>query len=107
MPHLPRMAVFVIAVAVTACSSPVRPGPTGVIRNGDIVSGTGTIRFYSLEGGFFAIRGDDQVTYDPLNLQDDFKRDGLRVRFRARIRSDMGGVHMVGPIVELLEIARE
>ena len=92
-------------LAVGSCSSstPLRPQPIGVTRNGDIVAGTGSVRFYSIEGGFFAIRGDDGVTYDPLRMEDAFKRDGLPVYFRARLR-DMAGVHMVGPIVEILEI---
>lgn len=79
--------------------------PGSVTREGNVVSGTGTVHWFNLEGGFYAIRGDDDVTYDPMNLADEFKKDGLRVRFRANLRNDMGGFHMVGPIVEILEIA--
>jgi len=72
----------------------------------DVVSGTGTVRWFSFEGGFFAIQGDDGVTYDPVDLAEEFRRDGLRVRYRVRIREDMAGFHMAGPIVEILEISR-
>lgn len=37
-----------------------------------------------------------------------FQRENLRVTLVAKVRSDMGGIHMVGPIVEVLSIqARE
>lgn len=65
---------------------------------------TGVVRHVDLEGGFFAIRGDDGVTYDPSNLDDAFRRDGLRIRARVRPRPDMAGIHMVGPIVDIIEI---
>ena len=71
----------------------------------DIARGTGTVKFLSLEGGFFAIVGDDGVAYDPTNLPSGFQRDGLRVRFEARLRRDLVGIHMVGPIVEVISIA--
>jgi hypothetical protein len=68
---------------------------------------TGVVRHFDLEGGFFAIRGDDGVTYDPSNLAEEFRQDGLRVRARVRLRPDMGGIHMVGPIVDIIEIERD
>ena len=89
------------ALAFTASCSPTS---TGVTRTGDEVSGTGTIRHFTVEGGFFAIRGDDSVTYDPTNLPLSLHRAGVRVRFAGRIRDDMMSFHMVGPIVELVEI---
>jgi hypothetical protein len=82
---------------------PVRVG--FVSRQGEEVNGTGTVQWFGIEGGFFAIRGDDANVYDPMNLPAGFARDGLRVRFEGRIRSDMGSIHMVGEIVELKKIA--
>ena len=68
---------------------------------------TGTVHYYTLEGGFWAIRGDDNITYDPLGaLPNDFRHEGLRVRLEARIRSDVLSFHMAGPIVEILDIRR-
>jgi hypothetical protein len=93
------------APLLTGCSV-FDPGEGAADGEGEIVSGTGTVRRFDLEGGFFAIAGDDGVTYDPTNLAEEFQRDGLRVRFRARVRDDMAGIHMVGPIVEILEISR-
>lgn len=108
MRRTPLVALLAGLLLLTAAACP----PTGidsrgsVIRDGDVVTGTGTVHWYSLEGGFFAIRGDDDRTYDPMNLPEEFREDGVRVRFRAKIRNDMGSFHMVGEIVEILDISR-
>jgi hypothetical protein len=87
--------------------TPPRGGDGGtVVVNGDVARGTGTVRYFDLEGGFFAIQGDDGVTYDPYaTLPAAFRQDGLRVRFEARLLRDAMGIHMVGPIVELLQVS--
>jgi hypothetical protein len=64
-----------------------------------------TIRYITVEGGFFGLRGDDGVTYDPTRLDPAFAHDGLRVRARLQVRDDLYGTHMVGPIVDVLEIS--
>jgi hypothetical protein len=93
-------------VGPSACgsSSPTSPNGT-VIVTGDIARGTGTVQFFTFEGGFFAIRGDDGKVYDPRNLAPAFQRDQLRVRFEARILRDVGGTHQVGQIVDVISIA--
>lgn len=83
------------------------PAPPDSAAADSVVLISGVVRHFDLEGGFFAIRGDDGVTYDPSNLAEEFRRDGLRVRVRARLRPDMGGIHMVGPIVDIIEIERD
>jgi hypothetical protein len=65
---------------------------------------TGVVKRYELEGGFYAIRGEDGVTYDPTNLPPEFQKDGLAVEAEARPRSDLMGTHQVGTIVELERI---
>jgi hypothetical protein len=64
----------------------------------------GVIRYSELEGGFFAIEGSDGVTYDPMNLPPEFRKDGLPVEATVRRRDDAVGIHQVGPIVELERI---
>jgi hypothetical protein len=65
---------------------------------------TGVVRHFEVEGGFFAIRGEDSVTYDPTNLPVGFQKEGLPVEAAARRRGDMVSTRQVGPIVELERI---
>jgi hypothetical protein len=67
----------------------------------------GSIVYKDLEGGFFAIKGDDGRIYDPINLPEAFKKDGLRVKANARLKKDVGSIHMVGDIIEIVDIAAE
>jgi hypothetical protein len=96
-------ALTALLILTAACgSSPTAPEvPAGAIQV------NGTIRHFALEGGFWAVRGDDGVTYDPMNgLAPEFERENLRVIMVAKVREDVGGIHMVGPIVEVLSIGR-
>jgi hypothetical protein len=88
------------ALLSAACGSPTAPQvPPGAIQV------NGTVRYFTLEGGFWAVHGDDGVTYDPMNgLASEFRRENLRVTVVAKVRSDMGSIHMVGPIIEVLSI---
>ncbi len=96
------LAALVLGAASLSCS----PTSLGVRRDGDEVSGSGTIRHFTTEGGFYAIKGDDGETYEPTTLPVDLQKDGLRVTFAGRIRSDMLSFHKVASIVELREIKR-
>ena len=94
-------AVILIVVCLSACSSPAAPEDPNVVRV------TGTVRFMTFEGGFWAVRGDDNITYDPIHgLPPAFQVEGLRVRLEAKRRQDAAGIHMAGPIVEIITIAR-
>jgi hypothetical protein len=101
------LAIVLFApVFLSACGSS-KQLVNDVTRQGDIVSGTGTIEYFLEEGGFFAIRGSDKVVYDPRNLPLEFQETGLIVTFQVRVIPDAMGTHMVGPIVEVLEIKRK
>jgi len=91
-----NVLLLIVLVCCTACGS-----TTGNNRTRNI---SATVRFITIEGGFYALRGDDSVTYDPTNLPRLFQVDGLRVQSRLNVRSDLGGIHMVGPIVDIVEI---
>ena len=108
-----RLAPLLLAAALAAgaCSpllSDDAPGDSVragyVTRRGDLVLGTGTMEWFSFEGGFFSIRGDDGRVYDPTNLPPAFAREGTRVRFSARLRPDLLSIHMAGELVELKQI---
>jgi len=106
-----RVAI-VLLMGVPACANGaaghdeagwVTPNPAAE-EAGTEVRITGVVKHLELEGGFYAIRGDDGVTYDPTNLPPAFQRDGLRVEAEAQRRDDMMGVHQAGPIVQLVRI---
>ena len=105
-----RFLMAVVTVAAAGCSrgAPddwVTPTPAAE-PGGTPVHVVGTVQRVELEGGFFAIKGDDGTTYDPTNLPDAFKQDGLEVEAEARRRDDAAGIHMVGPIVDIVRIRR-
>ena len=94
--------VFIAGFLMAACSS---PSPTAPQIPAGAIQITGTVHYYTFEGGFWAVRGDDGVTYDPMNgLAPEFRRENLRVTLVAKVRNDVGGIHMVGPIVEVVSI---
>ncbi len=97
-----RRLMPALALIAVACAAPTAPTvPEGAIRV------NGTVHHLNLEGGFWAIRSDDGVTYDPIHeLASTFQVENLRVTLVGRVRSDMGGVHMVGPIIEVLSIEK-
>ncbi len=67
---------------------------------------TGTVVFLSFEGGFYGIKGDDGRNYDPTNLANEFRKEGLRVRFRAKELKDQASFHMWGHLIEIAEIQK-
>jgi len=75
-------------------------------ENPDIISLTGTIVFKDIEGGFYGIVGDDGKNYEPTNLSDEFKKDGLKVKFIAKLHPDWASISMFGMIMELLKIEK-
>ncbi len=70
----------------------------------DVVSRTGTVKFNELEGGFYGIVGDDGKNYDPINLREEFRKDGLSIRFQMKIREDITTTHMWGTPIEITKI---
>ncbi len=72
----------------------------------DIVSGAGTVRYVDLEGGFYGIVADDGVRYLPDSLDEAFREDGVRVRFRLQLREDAVTAQMWGTPVTVVDIMR-
>lgn len=87
------------AVCVCGCTS------DGGADNPDAVSGTGTIVYQNLEGGFYGIVGDDGANYLPLNLPDEFAQDNLSVTFTGIVQRDVATIQQWGTPFELIEIS--
>ncbi len=64
----------------------------------------GIIRYVDIEGGFWGIEVNDGRKFDPLNLPEKFKIDGLTVHAKLRPKDELAGIHMWGQIVEVAEI---
>lgn len=103
MTHKLIILLFLFLLASCASQTPVDAEQTDGLSQ---VTATGTIRHIELEGGFWGIVGEDGTNYDPTNLSDNFKEDGLKVNFTARRLKDVGSMHMWGQIVEIDTMSR-
>jgi len=70
----------------------------------DLFEIEGTVTYQSLEGGFYAIDGTDGRKYDPINLPEAFKQDGLKVKGVVRLKEDVVSFHMYGEFIEIVEL---
>ena len=114
---VPLLVLSLAALAAGCKTSEDRPPPTaggdsagtGVPAGGGertgVVEAAGMIVYVDLEGGFYGIVADDGTRYDPLDLDDAFREDSLRVRFRAR-RADVMTVRMWGIPVRIEAMTR-
>ncbi len=67
---------------------------------------TGTVRYIELEGGFYGIVADDGRKLDPVNLPEEFQKDGLRLEVRVVPLRDRVSVRMWGTPVRVLRLKR-
>jgi hypothetical protein len=67
----------------------------------NIIEITGTVVYKEIEGGFYAIDADDGSKYDPVNLPESFKKDGLKVKVTAE-NTDMMSIHMYGSVIKII-----
>ncbi len=96
-----------IALVVSASVAFVACGTNGGSQNStDVIKGTGTVEFIELEGGFYGIVADDSQKYDPINLAKEFQTDGLRVRFEAKLRTDVATIRQWGKTIEITKIEK-
>jgi hypothetical protein len=106
-------AVFILAGCMLfenqGAARPDRPAASKEAepQQADTIELQGTVVKNDLEGGFFAIEGVDGKTYEPINLPDAFRKDGMRVKATVRVRRDVRSIHMVGEIVEIVDIAAQ
>ena len=73
----------------------------------DTVQISGTVVYKDLEGGFWAIDAGDGSRYDPINLPEAFRKDGMKVQIKARLEPDAMSAHMYGSIIHILSIAEQ
>jgi L-ascorbate metabolism protein UlaG (beta-lactamase superfamily) len=78
--------------------------PASKIEQGDENMISGTVRYIDIEGGFYGLVADTGEKYDPVNLPEDFRQDGLRVKFAVKEKKGAVSFRMWGKIVEILKI---
>jgi len=66
-----------------------------------LVAFEGTVRYISLEGGFYGIETDTGVRLNPVNLPEGLQRNGLGVRGKYVKAGDVAGIQMWGTPVEV------
>jgi hypothetical protein len=96
-----KSVIFLIFLLLLAAGTFAGAPPVGGVKEADIVTITGTVRFIELEGGFFGIVSDTGKHYLPLNLGRDFRAHGLRVRIEGRLRKDIVTTSMWGTPLEI------
>ncbi|MDG6244099.1 MAG: protease inhibitor I42 family protein [Methanolobus sp.] len=75
-----------------------------VLAEQELIKSRGTVKYIELEGGFYGIITADEARYDPINLAENLRSDGMEVEFVAYPRNDIMGFHMWGQIIEIRTI---
>jgi hypothetical protein len=104
----PCIVIFLMIVCIFlihgGCVGAGAPRDSQGASSTDAIEVTGTVVYVNLEGGFFAIHGDDGSKYNPINLPEAFRKDGLKIKALVRPRPDVMSIHMAGSIVEIIGI---
>ncbi len=94
-----RKILFIIFILLAIFSCSTVKSTTEMVE-----STSGTVKFMDLEGGFFGIITASGEKHDPINLDEDYKIDGLSVSYSYKVHKDMMSIHMWGTIIEIIEI---
>lgn len=95
-------AIFLISFASVltgVCISSLRAGSAE-----DEISFVGEVRWISVEGGFFGLVAEDGKKFFPLNLPEEFKKEGLKIKVKGNIKKGIATVQMWGAPFEIHEI---
>jgi len=65
----------------------------------DYVNGSGTIQFNDFEGGFYGFVSDDDEKYVPINLPEEFEKEGIRIKYTLKILEDQPSIYQWGVMV--------
>ena len=101
MLNFPRSILFIslLFVLTAACISSYN-----VWGAQDEISFMAEVKWISLEGGFFGLVAEDGRKFFPLNLPEEFKKEGLKTRVKGNIKKDGATVQMWGAPFEIREI---
>jgi len=106
--------IFCIAllIGVAGCNGTSRDDQGGIPAGqitGRPTSGRqiiGTVRHINLEGGFYGIETDAGGRLDPVNLPEEFQKEGVRIRAWVEDLKDRVSFRMWGTLVRIRDIER-
>ena len=73
-------------------------------KDGEVIYFEGEVVYLDVEGGFWGIVTDDGKQYEPLALPLEFRREGLHVKGKLKLRKELYSPNMWGTIVDIIEI---
>jgi hypothetical protein len=98
---------LVIASAFFLTLGAATPAPGDGTTQKEALSLKGTIVFVELEGGFYGIIADSGERYFPINLDQPYKVNNLKVRIEGKTRKNVMTTIMWGVPFEILKIERQ
>lgn len=84
-------------VSAVSCSNTTEPDPAQIAA---------TVEFLNVEGGCWSLLASDGVRYEPVDLGEEFREDGLQVTATVRPLAEVASVCAVGKLVAILRIQR-
>jgi inhibitor of cysteine peptidase len=87
--------MFLILFFVTGCL---------ISSDSEIKTAHGTVKYISIEGGFYGIITDDGEHLDPVNLTEEYKVDGKKIRLDYSLTEEQVSFHMWGKLIVIKSI---
>jgi len=91
-------------VTIQQWGTPVEVVAIDGAGNATYVAKTGTVTFVDLEGGFYGIVADDGERYLPLDLDETYRVDGMRLTFVGEVARDVATIQQWGTPVEIIDV---
>lgn len=106
--HWRVLALLAAALMLSSCAS-TDENTWGELKSARLSAGpmmeiTGTVTRSDLEGGLYLIRDAEGKNFNPTNLPQALRIDGLAIEATAQRRDDLVSIGMVGSLVDLVRI---
>ena len=107
---LSRLSPFLL-VAALACGGAKEADdqanmPTAPLAPDQVLNTDATVRHLNLEGGCWLLETPTGAKYQPTELTDAFRVDGMTVSVTLKDAPDMMSICMVAPLVEVVDIKK-
>ena len=100
-----RTLLLVLSV-LCLTALPAAVSRAGDEKKGGLITVTGTITYIDFEGGFYGFVADNGDRYFPVNLDQQYKVDNLKVRIEGKIRKNVMTTTMWGTPLEIVKVER-